>query len=91
MKYVINIHVYHAKLPCYSRSTYWNTNCISIDILMVLSATFNNISVMSWWLVLLVDETRGHGEKHRPAATLSTKSSGRNCSVIFRYKSIGHV
>jgi len=26
---------------------------------MVLNATFNNISVISWWSVLLVEETRG--------------------------------
>ena len=32
---------------------------------MVFSATFNNISVISWRSVLLVDETR---ENHRPVA-----------------------
>ena len=31
--------------------------------LMVLNATFNNISVISWWPVLLMGET---GENHRP-------------------------
>jgi hypothetical protein len=30
---------------------------------MVFNATFNNISVISWWSVLLVEET------HRPAAS----------------------
>ena len=30
---------------------------------MVFNSTFNNISVMSWWPLLLVEETR---EKHRP-------------------------
>jgi hypothetical protein len=34
--------------------------------LMVLNATFTNISVISWWSVLLVDETEVAGEKHRP-------------------------
>jgi len=29
---------------------------------MVFYATFNNISVISWWSVLLVEETRGPGE-----------------------------
>ena len=33
---------------------------------MVLNATFNNISVISWPLVLLVEETRVPGENHRP-------------------------
>ena len=32
--------------------------------LMVLNATFNNISVISWRSVLLVEETRGPGESH---------------------------
>jgi hypothetical protein len=35
---------------------------------MVFNATFNNILVTSWWLVLLVKETGVHGENHRPAA-----------------------
>jgi len=33
----------------------------------VLNATFNNISVISWWSVLLVEETGVPGENHRPA------------------------
>ena len=33
---------------------------------MVLNATFNNISVISWQSFLLVDKT---GENHRPVAT----------------------
>ena len=32
---------------------------------MVFNATFNNISVISWWLVILVEETRVPGEHHR--------------------------
>jgi len=45
--------------------------------LMVFNATFNNISGILWWSVLLVAETEVHGENHRPAAchwqTLSNK------------------
>ena len=33
---------------------------------MVLNATFNNISVISWRSVLLVEETGVPGENHRP-------------------------
>jgi hypothetical protein len=29
---------------------------------------FNNISVISWQSVLLVEETKGHRENHRPVA-----------------------
>jgi len=36
---------------------------------MVLNATFNNISVISWQLVLLVEETGVPGENHQPAAS----------------------
>ena len=35
---------------------------------MVFNATFNNISVISWRLVLLVEETGVPGENRRPAA-----------------------
>jgi hypothetical protein len=31
---------------------------------MVFNATFNNISVISWWSVLLVEETGVPGENH---------------------------
>jgi hypothetical protein len=36
---------------------------------MVFNATFNNISVIWCWLVLLVEETRIPGENHRPVAS----------------------
>jgi len=35
----------------------------------VFNATFNNISVISWRSVSLVEETGGPGENHRPVAT----------------------
>jgi len=38
-------------------------------MLIVLNATFNNISVISWRSILLVEETGVHGENHRPAAS----------------------
>jgi hypothetical protein len=36
---------------------------------MVFNATFNNISVISWWSVLFVEETEVPGETHRPIAS----------------------
>jgi hypothetical protein len=36
---------------------------------MVLHATLNNISVISWKSVLLVKETGEPGENHRPVAS----------------------
>ena len=45
---------------------------------MVYNTTFNNISVISWQSVLLVEETWVPGENHRPVAshwqTLSHKA-----------------
>jgi hypothetical protein len=45
-----------------------NVNLRGLGVL-VFNATFNNISVISWWSVLLVEETRVSGENHRPAAS----------------------
>jgi hypothetical protein len=36
---------------------------------MVFNATFNNISVISWRSVLLVEETGELGKNHRPVAS----------------------
>jgi hypothetical protein len=36
---------------------------------MVFNTTFNNISIISWWSVLLVEETGGPWENHRPVAS----------------------
>jgi len=36
---------------------------------MVFNANFNNISVISWRLVLLMEKTEVPGENHRPAAS----------------------
>jgi hypothetical protein len=35
---------------------------------MVFNTTFNNISAISWWSVLLVEETGGPEENHEPVA-----------------------
>jgi serine/threonine protein kinase len=48
----------------------WMAPEVSMMILvwfMVFNATFNNISVKSWWSVLLMEETRVHRENHHPA------------------------
>jgi hypothetical protein len=41
---------------------------------MVFNATFNNISVISWQSVLLVEEAGVPGEKHQPDTNLQTLS-----------------
>jgi hypothetical protein len=45
-----------------------DTICLFV-CLLVLNATFNNISVISWRSVLFVEETGGPGENHRPVAS----------------------
>jgi hypothetical protein len=42
---------------------------------MVFNPTFNNISVISWQSVLLVEETEIPGENHRPVARYWQASS----------------
>jgi hypothetical protein len=62
---------------------------------MVFNDTFNNISVLSWWSVLLVEETGVPGENHRPVASHSQTLShnvvsstmyneGTNFSYVYR-------
>jgi hypothetical protein len=36
---------------------------------MVINTTSNNISAISWWSILLVEETGVPGENHRPVAS----------------------
>jgi hypothetical protein len=53
---------------------------------VAFNAPFNNISVISWQSVLLVEETGVPGENHRPVArqcqTLSHKIRGRDRVVV---------
>jgi hypothetical protein len=42
---------------------------------MMFNATFNNISVISWRSVLLMEETGVPGENHRPVASHRQTSS----------------
>ena len=36
---------------------------------MVFNVTLNNISAISWWSVLLMEQTGVPGENHRPTAS----------------------
>jgi hypothetical protein len=44
-------------------------NMVGLGWIMVFNATFNNISVILWRPFLLVEESRVHGENHRPVAS----------------------
>jgi len=43
-------------------------NTLLVVRVVVFNATFNNISVISWRSVLLVENTGVPGENHQPAA-----------------------
>ena len=52
-------------------------------MVMVFIDTFNNISVISWQSVLLVEETRVPGEYHRPVVHKSSIKVGKQiCPVM---------
>jgi hypothetical protein len=61
---------------------------------MVINAAFNNISVILWLSVLLVEETGVPGENHRPVAshwqTLSHKLRFEFTSVVIGTDCIGN-
>jgi hypothetical protein len=40
-------------------------------MVLLFNATFNYLSAISWWSVLLVEETAVPGENHRPAKSLT--------------------
>jgi hypothetical protein len=45
--------------------SYVNTSTVNLGLgLLCFSATCSNISVISWWSVLVVEETLVSGEKH---------------------------
>jgi len=50
---------------------------------MVFKATFNNISVISWQSVLLVEETGVLGENHQPATSHWQTLSHNVCCIKF--------
>ena len=62
--------------------------CCGCYSVMVLNATFNNISVIAWQSVLLVEETRGHRENYRPVASHWQTLSNNNVSSTPRRERI---
>ena len=52
---------------------------------MVLNATFNNISAISWWPVLLVEETGVPEENHWPVASHLSHNVGSSTPRHVQY------
>ena len=68
-KYSISIHkpgIFNYYIRMYN--AYLRTYIVVV-VVMVFNATFNNISAISWWSVILVEETGVPRENHRPAAS----------------------
>ena len=63
------IYFFHIDLSLYIDTRFVSLLCkytfIFVCFFMVFNAFFNNISVISWRSVLLVEETGGPGENHR--------------------------
>ena len=49
--------------------TYWTNPIFHWFFFMVFNTTLNNIPHISWWSVLLMEETGVAGENHCPAAS----------------------
>jgi hypothetical protein len=67
------VELYRGDNLCSKSGAVYNNNIfLTLNIfvcLMVFNATFNNISVILWQSVLLVEETGVPGEIHQPAAS----------------------
>jgi hypothetical protein len=63
----IHIEKYVAKIFIYFDDVLWSSRLI--DWILVLNATFSNISAISWRPVLVVEEAGVPGENHRPWAS----------------------
>jgi hypothetical protein len=65
------VYVYHNILPQMATViVLMHQMSVSVIVcLMVFNATLNNISVVLWRSVLLVEETGGPEENHRPVAS----------------------
>jgi hypothetical protein len=57
------------RYTCSAYSYFNSATYLLFVCLMVFNTTFNDISVISWRSVLLVEETRVPGENHRPVAS----------------------
>jgi hypothetical protein len=69
MFFFVVLSLSYTTLENWERLLYLSKNDVLFVCLMVSNATFNNISVISWRSVLLVEETGVPRENHRPVAS----------------------
>jgi hypothetical protein len=56
-------------IMCLVHDYLWTAVSVMILLILVLNATFSNISAISWQPVLVVEEAGVPGENHRPWAS----------------------
>ena len=63
-------YFWRIKLKCIKLiRCWWQMKCDGLVWFIVFNATFKNISVISWWSVLLVEQTGVLKENNRPVAS----------------------
>jgi len=55
---------------------------MNMEMSMVFNATFNNTSIISWRSILLVEETRVHGDNHWQTLSHNSVSSIPRCERL---------
>jgi hypothetical protein len=65
------MHINQDEKVTHSQDEKVTHSLLLIDLIwfIVFNATFSNISAISWWLVLVVEEAGVPAEKYRPWAT----------------------
>ena len=70
LNYSLNIKPKLRGFFCAKQVKYFIRDQFGVSVrVRMLSTTFNNITVISWQSVLLVEETRGPGENHPPVTS----------------------
>jgi hypothetical protein len=79
--YGYGFKIYRKQLIAYNNSVFninlWFKENAKRIVLLYFNATFNNISDISWWSVLLMEEIRVPGENH-PAVASHWQTLSRN-------------
>ena len=80
MKMLLNCHRFWSD---WSRNIRLNHDKQGRVRVMVLKITFNNISAIFWWSVVLVEEIWVPRENHRPSASHLHTLSHRLCCIMY--------
>jgi hypothetical protein len=62
----LSVHIFFVIQQSFLSTSNYLPSYRLVGWFMVFNTTFNNIPVILWWSVLLVEETRELGENHQP-------------------------